>query len=146
MSDMSNMSDKKLHTLRYLSYWLYVLCTIGIPIILVSWQYDIFKKIGSLQLTAYGIILVIIVLFIFKGHLKRAIEEMETSVIKTVLLNISKLLPWLVCWLIITFLSDTMARVRFIIFWSVLGNFGAMFIDIWHTTLYQECKSRKRGK
>lgn len=142
---MSDMSNKKLYTLRYLSYWLYVLCTIGIPIILISWQYDIFKKIGSLQLTAYGIISVIIVLFICRGHLKRAIEEMDTSILKTVLLNISKLLPWLACWFIITFMSDTMARVRFIIFWSVLGNFGAMFIDIWHTTLYQECKSRERG-
>jgi hypothetical protein len=64
MTKLTDLSNKKLYILRYLSYWLYVISTIGIPIILVSWQFEIFKKPGGLQITAYGIILVIIVLFV----------------------------------------------------------------------------------
>lgn len=142
---MTNLSNKKLYTLRYLSYWLYVLCTIGIPVGLIAWQYQIFKKIGGLQITAYGIILIVVVLFICRGHIKRAIIEMETSIIKTVLLNISKLLPWAACWFIMSFLSGSASKVQFILFWSIIGNFIAMFIDIWHTALYTECKNRERG-
>lgn len=143
---MSELSNKKLYTLRYLSYWLYILCTIGIPVALVAWQYDIFKKPSGVQLTAYGVILAIIVIFICRGHIKRAIADMEVSITRTILMNAGRLLPWAACWFIMTFMSDTAAEVQFILFWSIIGNFIAMFIDIWHTALYKECKNRERGK
>ena len=143
MFRLDNLSDKKLHIFRYLSYWLYVACTIGIPIILISWQFDIFKKPGIGQLTIWGIILVIVLAFIFKGHLNRAISEMETSILKTILINFSKLVPWIIFWFALTFLDDTIHRFKFVLWWSIVGNILAMFIDIYHTATIKECENRK---
>lgn len=141
---MNSLSNKKLYILRYLSYWLYVLCTIGIPVGLISWQYEIFKQPSGTQLTAYGIILIIVVLFICRGHIKRAIIEMETCITKTILLDTGRLLPWVASWFIIAFLSEAAAKVQFILFWAIIGNFIAIFIDIWHTALLKECARRNK--
>ena len=146
MAKISNLSNTKLNVLRYLSYWLYVLCTIGVPIGLVSWQFEIFKKPSETQLTTYGIILVIMLVFICRGHIKRAIAEMETCTTKTIIINLGRLLPWMACWFIISFISEASTaseKVEFIMFWSIIGNILAMFLDIWHTALYKESKRRE---
>lgn len=143
---MSEWSKKKLYTLRYLSYWLYVFCTIGIPIILIGWQYDIFKKPPAIQLTLTGVILAIIVIFILRGHIKQVIADMEISITKTIIVNLGKMLPWIACWFIMAFLSSSAEKVQFILFWFIVGNIIALFIDVWHTALYKECKNRERGK
>ena len=137
------MSKTKLYTLRYLSYWLYLFLTIGIPVGLISWQYKLFvAPPKALQLTAWGAISVIIILFTLKGHLKRAVMEMETSLMKTVILNVFRLLPWVAFWVILTFLESHVVKVRFILLWSIIGNIGASFIDLWHTSLLKECNKR----
>lgn len=139
------MSNKKLYTLRYLSYWLYVILTIGIPVGLISWQYKLFAAPPkALQLTAMGGITVMLILFILRGHLKRAIAEMETSLIKTAIQNLFRLLPWIAFWVILTFLESHLIRIRFILLWSILGNIVASFIDLWHTSLLKECKERSK--
>ena len=143
---MKELSNKKLHTYRYLSYWSYVFSTIGIPIALIVFQYDIFKKPSGVQMTAWGIIAVIITLFVCRGHLSKAIEEMETSVLKTILTNTRKLFPWMVCWFLLTFLKTFASEVQFILFWSIVGNFLAMFLDIWHTNILIEYNRRKGNR
>lgn len=146
MTQLSELSDKKLNIYRYLSYWLYVLCTIGIPVSLIAWQFDIFKKPGGTQITAYGIILVIILVFICRGHIKRAVADMEISITRTVIINIGKLVPWLACWVILMLASNAAtitARIQFVLFWTIIGNLIAMVFDIWHTELYKEAKRRE---
>ena len=142
---MSKLSNTKLYTLRYLSYWLYVILTIGIPVGLIAWQYQLFThKPGGLQLTAWGIITVIVLFFICQGHMKRAIAEMETSITKTIIQNVFRLIPWLAFWIILTFLEDHVIRIRFILFWSIIGNIAAGILDLWHTGLLKECKERSK--
>lgn len=142
---MSNLSNKKLHILRYLSYWFYVFLTIGIPVGLIAWQCGLFThRTGGLQLTAWGIVAVIIVFFTCQGHMKRAIAEMEIGFIKTILQNIFRIAPWILFWVILTFLDEHIIRVRFILFWSIMGNVFAGFVDLWHTSLLKECKARSR--
>lgn len=140
---MTNMSDKKLYTLRYLSYWLYILCTIGTPIALVAWQFDLFKKPGGLQLTGYAIILLIFVAFLGGKHIKRAIADMELSLAKTILQNLILIVPFLILWVILTFLESFISQIRFIALCTVLGLLCAAFIDFLHTKIVQECNSRK---
>lgn len=146
MTKLSELSNVKLNVFRYLSYWLYVLCTIGIPVGLIAWQFDIFRKPNGVQLTAYGVILVIIVAFICRGHIKQAIEDMETSILRTVIINIGKLIPWIACWIILSLASEASTvttRAQFILFWTIIGNLGAMCFDIWHTALIKEVKHRE---
>lgn len=131
---------KKTLALRYISYWLYVLATIGIPIGLLAWQFDLFKKPGVLQITGYGIIAVIVVIFILKGHIKRAIADMEKGIVRTILQNVMRIAPYVVFWFVLTFLEEYVIKVRFILFWSIIGNTAAMFLDIWHTTLVKKCQ------
>ena len=142
MANITELSSKKLHFLRYLSYWLYVICTIGIPVGLIAWQFQIFHKPGPISLTAYGIIAVLVAAFIFRGHLKRAIAELEPCITKTVIINVGKLVPWIAFWFILTFVTGSIEKIKFILFWAIIGNFFAMFLDIWHTALLRECKNR----
>jgi hypothetical protein len=71
---------------------------------------------------------------------------METGIIKTVIINVGKILPWFACWIVLAFLSDTSfikEKVQFILFWTVVGNALAALLDVWHTALYKECKNRE---
>ena len=138
-----NTVTKRDKFLRYFSYWLYVVLSIGIPIALLTWQFDLFKKPGVLQITGYGIIAIIIVLFICKGHLKRAVDDMEKGIIRTTIQNIMRIFPLLIFWFVLTFLDDQIVKVRFILFWSTIGYFAAMFVDIWHTSLVKKCQKEK---
>lgn len=131
---------KKTITLRYLTYWLYVIITLCVPIGLLAWQFNLFKKPGVLQLTGYGIIALIIAVFILKGHIKRAIEDMDKCILRTVLQNILRIAPYIFFWFVLTFLEDHIIKVRFIIFWSIVSNTVATFFDIWHTTLVEKCQ------
>lgn len=135
---------KKTRLLRYLSYWLYVIATIGIPIIFIAWQFDLFKKPGILQITGYGIIAIIIVAFICKGHVVRAIADMNKGIARTILQNIMRLVPYLIFWIVLTFLETYIVKVRFILFWSVIGNIGATFLDIWHSYLVKKCEEESK--
>lgn len=149
MAKLSELSNKKLNIYRYLSYWLYVLCTIGIPVGLIAWQFEIFRRPGGLQLTAYGVILVLIIVFICRGHIKRAIADMEICVTRTVIINIGKLLPWAACWVILMLASNAATittKIQFILFWTIIGNLVAMMFDIWHTALYKEAKHREQNR
>ena len=141
---MTTWSDKKLKICRYLSYWLYVIFTIGIPIALVAWQFDIFKKPGPVQITGYGIIAIIIAFFIFWKHIKRAISEMEQGLAKTILHNLLMVVPFLLVWIAMTFMEDHIVRIRFIIFWTMIGLFVSAFFDLWHTLIIQELKKREK--
>lgn len=143
---MTNWSDKKLKVCRYLSYWLYVFCTIGIPIALVAWRFDVFKKPGPLQLTGWAIILIVILCFIFSKHLKRAISELEVGITKTVLHNLTMVVPFLAVWLVLTYLEQHIAQLRFIVFWTMMGLTLSAFIDLWHTLIIKEIKKRDDKK
>lgn len=131
---------KNTRILRYLSYWIYVILTIGIPIALIAWQFELFKKPGVLQITGYGIIAIIVAVFLLKDLIKKTIADMEKGVLRTILQNVLHLAPYVAFWILLTFLEDHIAKVRFILLWSVISNFIAMFIDIWHTTLVQKCE------
>lgn len=131
---------KRTIALRYISYWLYVLATIGVPIGLLAWQFDLFKKPGALQITGYGIIAIITLIFIIRGHIKRAIADMEKGIVRTILQNIMHIAPYIVFWVVLTFLDDFVIKIRFVLFWSIIGNLVAMFLDIWHTTLVKKCQ------
>lgn len=133
---------KKTRFLRYLSYWLYVLATIGIPIALIAWQFDLFKKPGPLQITGYGIVAAIIIIFVVRGHIKRAIMDMQKGVVRTILLNFMRLVPYIIFLFVLVFLEDHIKKVSFILLWSLIGNTGAMALDIWHTTLVQKCQNK----
>jgi hypothetical protein len=76
--------------------------------------------------------------------MKRAIAEMETSITKTIIQNVFRLIPWLAFWIILTFLEDHVIRIRFILFWSIIGNIAAGILDLWHTGLLKECKERSK--
>lgn len=143
---MTNWSDKKLKICRYLSYWLYVLATIGIPVILIAWRFDIFKKPGPLQVTGWAIMLIVILAFIFGKHLKRAVSELEQGILKSVLHNLIMVVPFLAVWITLTFLETYVSQVRFIIFWTMLGLIGAAFLDIWHAAILKEVKKRDKAK
>lgn len=117
-----------------------MLATIGIPIGLLAWQFDLFKTPGTMQVTCYGIIALLVTVFILKGHIKRAIADMEKGVVRTILQNLTRLAPYIVFWFVLTFLDDYIVKVRFILFWSVIGNIMAMALDIWHTTLVKKCQ------
>jgi hypothetical protein len=141
---MTNWSDKKLKTWRYLSYWLYVLATIGIPVILIAWRFDLFKKPGPIQITGWSVVLIIILAFIFSKHLKRAVSELETGVVKAVLHNLIIVVPFLAVWVILTFLETYVSQVRFIVFWTAIGLIAAAGLDVWHAIILKEVKKREK--
>lgn len=134
---------KKYTFLRYFSYWLYVLVSIAVPVGLIAWQFDLFKKPGPLQITGYGIIAIIIVVFVFKGMLKRAVADMEKTWVRTVIQNILRLFPIVAFWLVLMFLESYIAKIRFILFFVIIGYVAAAFIDVWHTNLVNKCKTEK---
>ena len=141
---MTKWSNKKLKITRYLSYWLYVLFTIGIPIALVAWQFGLFKEPQPRQLTGWAIILVIIACFIFGKHIKRAIADMELGVPKTILRDVTMITPFLALWIVLTFMEAYVSQLRFIIFWTMLGLLLSSFLDLWHTLIIQEIRKRDR--
>lgn len=144
---MTEWSDKKLKTWRYLSYWLYVFCTIGIPVALVAWRFDVFKKPGPLQLTGWAIVLIIILAFMLGKHLKRAVSEMESGITKAILHNLIMVVPFLAVWIVLTFMEEYIAQVRFVIFWTMLGLTAAAALDVLHAIILKEIKKRdKRNK
>jgi hypothetical protein len=144
---MTNWSDKKLKICRYLSYWAYVFCTIGIPVLLVAWRFDIFKKPGPLQVTGWAIVLIVTLAFILGKHLKRAVDEMEQGVTKAILHNMVIVVPFLAIWIILTFLEQYISQVNFVIFWTMLGLSASAALDVWHAIILKEVKKRdKRNK
>lgn len=134
---------KKCTIQRYISYWLYVVLSLAIPIGLIAWRFDLFKKPGPLQITGYGIIAIIIAFFIFKGHLKRAVDDMEHTWVRTVIQNIIKLIPLVVFWAILMFMESFLDKIKFILFFTIIGYILAAFVDVWHTEMVNKCKELK---
>lgn len=132
--------------LRYFSYWLYFFISVGTPIALIAWQFDIFKKPANLQFTAYGIIAVIIFVFSIRGKMKEAIADMDRGIPKTIIKSVQRLAPYLVCWIILTFLDNLIVQVRFILFWTIVAQVVASCVDIWHASIVQRIAEQKYNK
>lgn len=136
------MQSVKQTILRYVTYWLYVLLCLGVPIGLLAWQFDLFKTPGVMQLTAYGIITVIVAVFILRGQLRKLVDDMEKGVPRTIVQNLLKLAPFIIFWLILLFLEDHIMKVRTILFWSLIGYLAAAFVDVWHTKIVMDMQSK----
>lgn len=132
---MTGEQRTKLKVLRYLSYWLYFFISVGTPIALIAWQFEIFKQPKAMQLTAYGIIAVIIFIFLVRGKMKEAISDMDKGIPRTILRNLQKFIPYIACWMLITFLDDMIIKVRFVMFWTIIAQAIAAALDLWHTTI-----------
>ena len=141
---MKDWSLKKLQVFRYLSYWSYVICTIGIPLALIAWQFDIFRKPGPVQLTGWGCIAVIIVAFICGKHILATLRDMEKGLARTILQNAVMLVPFLAVWIMLTFMEQYIIRIRFILLWTIIGLSAASLLDLWHTLILQEINQRKK--
>lgn len=137
--------SKKIKFLRYFTYWLYVLLYIGIPITLIAWQFKLFDKPGKIQITGYGIIAIIVVIFLTKGLITKAISELNNGILRTFLQNIMHIIPLIAFWLALVFLETLLVKVKFILFWSMLGCIAAFGIDIWHTILVKKCNEEKEN-
>lgn len=131
--------------IRYLSYWLYVLITLVTPIGLIAWQFEIFKQPGKMQITAYGIIAIILALYIMRGHLKQAIADMEYGPIRTLIQNVMRLAPMFIAWFILHFLQRMVAQVEFILLCTILGYIVAIIFDMLHTIMVIKCKQLKES-
>lgn len=141
---MTNWPTKKLNVFRYLTYWTHLLFTVGLPIILVAWQFEIFKKPGATRVTGLAIVATILAFFILGKHLKKAISDLEPGVAKTVLHNLTMLLPLFIFWVILTFLEVYLSKVKFILFWVMIGILAAAFLDMWHTFILKEIHKREK--
>lgn len=141
---MTNWSNKKLQIFRYLSYWAYVFCTIGIPMSLIAWQFDLLRKPGPTQLTGYGVLAIIVLMLLCGKHIKRAIAEMEICITKTVLQNMTSIIPFASVWIVLTFLARFISQVRLIALMSTVGLIFASFLDVWHTLILKELKKREK--
>ena len=141
---MTEWSTRKLSVFRYLTYWLHVLFTVGLPIILVAWQFKIFEKPNPVSITGIAVVATILAFFILGKHLKRAVNELETGVAKTVLHNLTMLLPIAIFWGVLTFLELYVSKVRFILFWVMIGITAAAFLDMWHTFILKEIQKREK--
>ena len=84
------MSDKKIFIIRAILWSLFAAV---IPFVFIGWRYDLFKKAGSLQLSGWGMIGIIIV-FIFIIALVKYIKAgfPEWSMLKQILNGVIKVL------------------------------------------------------
>lgn len=83
--------DKKEFITRAIA-WSMFAC--GIPVIFIGWRYDLFKKVGTMQLSGWGIIGIIILgtfLYVLGRYIKAGFAEWSmfkqviTGIIKTLL-------------------------------------------------------------
>ena len=142
---MNNEALRKYSIIRYLSYWLYVLITLVTPIGLIAWQFEIFKQPGKLHITAYGIIAIILALYIMRGHFKQAIADMEYGPIRTLIQNIMRLAPMFIAWFILHFLQKMVEQVEFILLCTIIGYTVAIAFDMLHTSMVVKCKELKES-
>lgn len=84
------MMNKKIFTVRII---LWTLFSCVLPVLFIGWRYSLFKKVGALQLSGWGLIGIIII-FVFLRTLVRYIRAgfIEWSMFKQVLNGITKII------------------------------------------------------
>ena len=82
--------NKKIFTVRII---LWALFSCVLPVLFIGWRYSLFKKVGALQFSGWGLIGILIV-FIFLRTLVRYIRAgfVEWSMLKQILNGITKVL------------------------------------------------------
>lgn len=130
---------------RIINYALYVFFAIGVPIWLISEQYDLYRKVEEHTPQAMGIIVAIIVLFFFRGEFKKAMERMDEGVFKNVLREVSRVIPLLLLFYALKFSEIHMEKFQFIVLWSFVSNIIASTFEVNHLRLADKAKVIKNA-
>lgn len=127
---------KKYQRLRFLFYWVYVFFAIGIPIILIAQKYDVFKSVSnaptSVKLAGGGMMIAISIFFFFNGQIKEMIANMEESPIKTTVIQIKRVFPILLIYLVLRVAEVHMGNLKFIALWSFISNLVGSIFNVYH--------------
>jgi len=131
---------------RYLSFWTYAFCNIGVPIILISDKYDLFReRTSQYKLTAAAVVVFMIVLFSLRNWIKGYINNLplgNTGKIKlsTILSALKMPLTLFVFYILVYWVNGQLQGIEYILLITTISNFiGAGFL-IWHDFVVAEIK------
>ncbi len=113
------MNNKK----RYLFFWLYTIFAVGIPVILIAEVYGFLEKNTSAYTYGAGLIIIaVLLLFYFRKHLGKYVDNMESSLTKHFIIATRELMPLIIIYLAFAFTYLQFESITFILKWSCLSN------------------------
>lgn len=138
---------RKYQALRFIYYWIYVFFSIGIPSILISLRYDVFKTVSntptSVKVAGGGMMIIIIAFFFLRGQLNEMIKEMEPSPIKTTVIQIKRCMPIAIIYIILRFAKVHIDNLMFITLWSFISNLIGSVFNVYHMRFKVKVKDLK---
>lgn len=128
------MNIRRLNFYRYFFYWLNVVFSVVVPVIVVAHEYDLVEATApqKYRVTGMGIILAICLLFYFRNELKNMLELVKNEMASTAYKDARRAVFLLILFFALKVAEIHMRKFQLIVFATFISNSVAVGFHVLH--------------
>jgi len=137
---------KQMYMYRTLNWMAFAFFALIVPILLISYKYDLYTKVGEYKPEAAGMIVVIIILFFLREEIKKMLDGMDDGKIKAAVKGVLRVFPLFLLLIALQFAIVGIYKIIFVVQWSLISSLISIVFEVYHEHFYNEIKMIKEAK